>query len=368
MKITSDETELLLKSVTKPLTDWYSSAARDLPWRIPTGSNVRPDPYHIWISEIMLQQTRVETVKDYYRRFLNRLPDIKSLAQVPTDELMKLWQGLGYYSRANNLKRAAIMIMDVCQGIFPDTYEEIIKLPGIGEYTAGAIASIAFGQPVPAIDGNVYRIYTRLCADDSDITRTPFKRNLRQRLLSVIPSEDPGSYNQAWMDLGASICLPAKTPLCGQCPLSDHCLAHLHNSCGIYPMKPPKKKRRIEEKTIFVLEYHGKYLLQKRPPKGLLAGLWEFPAQEGFVSIEQIKELLAHWDTSAGEIELLGKGKHIFSHIEWHMTGYLIHLDQMPSLTLSEESVWITAQKMQKEYSIPSALRLYYSKITDALS
>ena len=133
-------------------------------------------------------------------------------------------------------------------------------------------------------------------------------------------------------------------------------------------MKPPKKKRRIEEKTIFVLEYHGKYLLQKRPPKGLLAGLWEFPAQEGFVSIEQIKELLAHWDTSAGEIELLGKGKHIFSHIEWHMMGYLIHLDQMPALTLSEESVWITAQKMQKEYSIPSALRLYYSKITDALS
>lgn len=358
----TDRTDILHR-LTTPLLEWYSSAARDLPWRTPAGETHRPDPYHVWVSEIMLQQTRVEAVRDYYARFLTALPNIKSLANAPHDELMKLWQGLGYYSRANNLKRASIEIQEQYHGKFPRTYQEILTLPGIGEYTAGAIASIAFGEAVPAIDGNVYRIYTRLFEDGSDITKTAFKKQLRSELLEVIPSEAPGSYNQAWMDLGATICLPNGAPLCDRCPFASRCQAHANDSWSSFPVKPPKKKRRIEEKTIILLEYQGTYLVQKRPPKGLLAGLWEFPSQDGFVSTQELQKLLEQWDTSAGSIELLGKGKHIFSHIEWHMIGYLIHLSQAPSIPLSEDSVWVTAEKMQKEYSIPSALRLYYSKI-----
>lgn len=359
---TTDRTDIL-HQLTTPLLEWYSSAARDLPWRTPAGETRRPDPYHVWVSEIMLQQTRVEAVKGYYARFLTAFPNIKSLANAPQDELMKLWQGLGYYSRANNLKRAAIVIEEQYHGTFPLTYQDILTLPGIGEYTAGAIASIAMGEAVPAIDGNVYRIYTRLFEDDSDITKAAFKKQLRSELLEVIPSETPGIYNQAWMDLGATICLPNGAPLCDKCPFASHCLAHIHDSWSSFPVKPPKKKRRIEEKTIILLEYQGTYLVQKRPPKGLLAGLWEFPSQDGFVSTAELQKLLEQWDTNAGSIELLGKGKHIFSHIEWHMIGYLIHLSQAPSIPLSEDSIWVTAEKMQKEYSIPSALRLYYSKI-----
>ena len=207
-----------LNQLTTPLLEWCSSAARDLPWRVPAGNTDRPNPYHVWISEIMLQQTRVEAVRDYYTRFLSHLPDVKSLAEVPQDDLMKLWQGLGYYSRANNLKRAAIQIQAEYDGNFPRTYEEILTLPGIGEYTAGAIASIAFGEAVPAIDGNVYRIYTRLFEDSSDITKTPFKKQLRAGLLETIPPEAPGTYNQAWMDLGATVCLPNGAPKCSNCP------------------------------------------------------------------------------------------------------------------------------------------------------
>lgn len=360
--ISSSET--ILHKITTPLTTWYQTNARLLPWRTPAGSSSRPDPYHIWISEIMLQQTRVEAVKDYYTRFLKRLPDVSSLAGVSHDELMKLWQGLGYYSRANNLQRAAIQIMEEYDGSFPEHYEEILTLPGIGEYTAGAIASIAFGEAVPAIDGNVYRIYTRLCGDDSDITKTPFKKKLRTLLSDSIPSTDPGSYNQAWMDLGATVCLPNGAPLCSECPLKELCTAYKEDSWSRYPVKPPKKKRRIEDKTIILLEYQGTYLVQKRPPKGLLAGLWEFPSEEGFVSPENLQTLLTEWDTNADSIELLGRGKHIFSHIEWHMIGYLIHLNRLPSVPPANEGVWISTQKMQKEFSIPSAFRAYYSKIT----
>ena len=360
--ISSSET--ILHKITTPLTTWYQINARSLPWRTPVGSSSRPDPYHIWISEIMLQQTRVEAVKDYYTRFLKRLPDVSSLAGVSHDELMKLWQGLGYYSRANNLQRAAIQIMEEYGGSFPEHYEEILTLPGIGEYTAGAIASIAFGESVPAIDGNVYRIYTRLCGDDSDITKTPFKKKLRSLLSNAIPVTEPGSYNQAWMDLGATVCLPNGAPLCSECPLREFCTAYKEDSWSLYPVKPPKKKRKIEDKTIILLEYQGTYLIQKRPPKGLLAGLWEFPSEEGFVSPEKLQELLAQWDTGADSIELLGRGKHIFSHIEWHMICYLIHLNRLPSVPPANEGVWISTQKMQKEYSIPSAFRAYYSKIT----
>lgn len=350
--------------VTGPLLSWYREHARVLPWRREETAPGCPDPYHVWISEIMLQQTRVEAVKGYYVRFLDRLPGVEALAEVAEDELMKLWQGLGYYSRARNLKKAARIITEEYHGDFPEEYEQLIALPGIGEYTAGAIASIAFGKPVPAVDGNVYRIYTRLFCDSSDITKTGVKRRIREELLNVMPRENPGAFNQAWMDLGASVCLPNGEPLCESCPLAGDCLAKAGQSWQEYPEKPSRKPRKQEERTVFLLEYQGRYLIQKRPSGGLLGGLWEFPAQEGVLSLPELQELLRQWESEYDEIELLGKGQHIFSHVEWHMLGYLIHLKRRPDIPgMDGDAVWATAREMEEGYSIPSAFRCYYRKI-----
>ncbi len=374
-------TEGLSTELCRALMDWYDGHARDLPWRVPEREGGRPDPYHVWISEIMLQQTRVEAVKRYYRRFLGRLPGVRELAEVPEDELMKLWQGLGYYNRARNLQKAAREIVECYGGEFPREYQRLLDLPGIGEYTAGAIASIAFGECVPAIDGNVYRIYTRLLEDDSDITKAAFKKRIRRDIGEKIPEDRPGSYNQAWMDLGACVCLPNGEPLCEQCPLARWCLARQHGSARFYPVKPDKKKRAQQEKTVLLLEYQGRYLIQKRPPKGLLAGLWEFPLREGKLSPEELTQLLKQWGLAAEEIELLGRGEHVFSHVEWHMLGYLVHLSGRPSfgedlplreqflqmeeelLQGREQAVWVTPQDMEKHYSIPSAFTNYYKRL-----
>ncbi len=345
----------MMKRIVGPLLQWYETNARTLPWR------QDPTPYHVWISEIMLQQTRVEAVKEYYRRFLDRLPTVEALAQADEDQLMKLWQGLGYYNRARNLQKAARMIQEEYQGHFPREYEELLKLPGIGEYTAGAIASMAFGKPVPAVDGNVYRIYTRLKADASDITRGPVRQRIRQEIQEIVPEKEAGAFNQAWMDLGALVCLPNGAPHCSSCPLASCCRAACQGNPQAYPVKPAKKERRQEERTVLLLEYQGKYLLQKRPDQGLLAGLWEFPSQEGRLGLGQLQDMLSEWDAQEDEIELLGKGKHVFSHVEWHMLGYLIHLRKLPD-ALREET-WSTPEEMQEIYSIPSAFRRYYQKI-----
>lgn len=370
-----------LGKITGPLMDWYDSHARMLPWRKKEKDGNRPSPYSVWISEIMLQQTRVEAVKGYYQRFLERLPDVDALAAVSEDELMKLWQGLGYYNRARNLKKAAQQIIEEYGGEFPREYRELLTLSGIGEYTAGAIASIAFGEPVPAVDGNVYRIYTRLFCDSSDITKANVRRRIREELLKVIPGESPGSYNQAWMDLGATVCLPHGEPLCGQCPVEPFCLAGACQSWQHYPVKPAKRPRKQEERTVLLLEYQGRYLIQKRPSRGLLAGLWEFPSQEGVLSLEQLQGFLQQWKVEEGaqereeewqgqeqsvavEIELLGKGKHIFSHVEWHMLGYLVHLNRKPQIPISSEGiVWATVKDLEESYSVPSAFRCFYEKI-----
>lgn len=345
-----------IEELTKPLLYWYAQNKRVLPWR------EDKNPYHIWISEIMLQQTRVEAVKGYYARFLERLPQVEDLAGVAEDELMKLWQGLGYYNRARNLKKAAEMIVREYHGRFPEEYEEILNLPGIGEYTAGAIASIAFGKAVPAADGNVYRIYTRLFADDSDITQDKVRKKIRREMENAVPKKCPGEFNQAWMDLGAVICLPNGAPLCAECPVANWCLARERGDMTVFPVKSPKKKRKIQDRTVFLLEYQGKYLIQQRPEKGLLAGLWEFPAQEGRLSPEQLKPLLQKWNIDAGEVELLGSGKHIFSHVEWHMLGYMVHLKQIPQ-ELQEGMVLSSVEQIQDKYSIPSAFSVYLKEI-----
>lgn len=338
------------------LLSWYEVQRRELPWR------QDKNPYHIWLSEIMLQQTRVEAVKEYYSRFLYRLPSIKELAQVEDDVLMKLWQGLGYYNRARNLKKAAQILVTEYDGEFPEEYEEILKLPGIGAYTAGAIASIAFGQAVPAIDGNVYRIYTRLAADGRDITKGNVQKEIYEKLKILVPREAPGEYNQAWMDLGATICIPNGDPKCKECPLADVCMARKTQTMSQFPYKPSKKPRKIEERTIFLLEYQGKYLLQKRPEMGLLAGLWEFPGVDGYLMIEELQRQLETQDIVVEEIELLGKYKHIFSHIEWHMLGYLLHLKEC-SEEIAEGRVFAEIGDLEGTYSIPSAFKAFLSEL-----
>lgn len=349
-----------MEKIVAPLLVWYDQNKRELPWRRDK------NPYHVWISEIMLQQTRVEAVKGYYARFLERLPEVADLAAVSEDELLKLWQGLGYYNRARNLKKAAEMIMTEFGERFPTTYEEILKLSGIGEYTAGAIASIAFGQRVPAVDGNVYRIYTRLLADDSDIMNSGIRKEIRNEMVKIVPESRAGDFNQALMDLGADVCIPNGMPHCERCPLSDYCRMAGKQEVLKYPVKTKKKPRRIEEKTVFILEYQGKYLLQKRPPKGLLASLWEFPSQEGKLSLEEVKKQLKQMKATVSQIELLGNGKHIFSHIEWHMLGYLIRFEKVDENFLKEFTL-VTNQQIKEEYSIPSAFAVYLDQIMEKI-
>ena len=297
------------------LTNWYPDHHRDLPWRRSR------DPYAIWISEIMLQQTRVAAVIPYYERFMKELPDVSALAAVADDRLNLLWQGLGYYSRAKNLKRAAKIVCDRYAGRMPDTYEALLSLPGVGSYTAGAIASIAYGERVPAVDGNVLRVYARVFNDPSDISDPAVKTRVFDELKAVMPA-DPGTFNQALMELGATVCVPNGQPLCGSCPLASACKAREAGTAGLLPNNRPKKPRAIEEKTVFALYDHGAPLLLKRPDTGLLAGLYELPNVSGTLSTEKAMEwLTAHELHPLGDL-LSYSAKHVFTHIEWHMRVY----------------------------------------------
>ena len=260
-----------LQQLPIPLLLWYREHARVLPWRSD------PTPYHVWISEIMLQQTRVAAVLDYYRRFLQAAPTVADLAELPQEQLMKLWQGLGYYSRARNLQKAALQIMQLHGGVFPNAYKDIRALAGVGDYTAGAISSIAFHQPVPAVDGNVLRVTARICGDDGDISTPAMKKKVTQALEEIIPLDAPGDFNQAMMELGATVCLPNGAPLCERCPAAAFCRAFQEGRTGELPVKAAKKARRLEARTVYLLFYENHVALRRRPDKGLLAGLWEYP-------------------------------------------------------------------------------------------
>ncbi|MCR5503513.1 MAG: A/G-specific adenine glycosylase, partial [Lachnospiraceae bacterium] len=261
--------------LTEPLLSWYFENARELPWRSD------PSPYRVWISEIMLQQTRVEAVRPYFERFIRELPGIAELSRCPEDRLLKLWEGLGYYSRARSLKETAVRIMEEYDGRMPEEYEELLSLKGIGPYTAGAISSIAFGKRAAAVDGNVFRIVTRLGKDDTDITKPSFRKEITELLCEAMPEGNCGAFNQALMDLGATVCVPNGEPKCGECPVREFCLARKDHSECAYPVKPEKKKRRIEEKTVLLIRDGKRIILQKRPDKGLLAGMYEFPNAAG---------------------------------------------------------------------------------------
>lgn len=344
-----------LDRIAEPLLAWYDRGRRILPWR------EEPTPYHVWLSEIMLQQTRVEAVKPYYERFLKELPDIESLAGVEEEKLLKLWEGLGYYNRARNLKKAAMQIVIDYDGVMPGTYEELVKLPGIGSYTAGAVSSIAFGNPVPAVDGNVLRILARLRMDDRDILDAKVKKAVEEELAVVMPTDRPGDFNQALMELGAMVCIPNGMAKCEECPWKELCQARKEDRVLEFPKKAPKKPRSIEEKTILVLQDAEKVALHKRPAKGLLAGMYEFPWLEGHRSEKQVLEYLEELGMKAIRIRKLEPTKHIFSHKEWHMTGYAVRVDELAGLGMDKKEpfLFIDPAETKDKYPIPSAFAAY---------
>lgn len=359
--------------INEPLLAWYDEHARKLPWR----SN--PTPYHIWVSEIMLQQTRVEAVRAYYARFLKALPDIESLANAKEDQLLKLWEGLGYYNRVRNMKKAAITVVEQYNKEMPDSYEKLQTLSGIGAYTAGAIASIAFHIPVAAVDGNLLRVAMRLAADDSDIAKTSVKTKLEKVLTASMDKKRPGEWNQALMDIGATVCIPNGAPHCKECPLAGLCEAKKLGLTDILPIKTGKTKQTKKDMTVLIFRHKEMYAIQKRPDKGLLAGLWEFPLLEGRFSLPAIEEILDEHNAQY-EMRLLGEASHVFSHLIWKMTGYEIRLEQVPEsfakhpvvLEMSQEDVlmadftklvWKTRAEIDEEYGLPSAFAYYKRKV-----
>ena len=311
-------TEQRLAAMAGPLLDWYDTHKRTLPWR-GTG-----DPYQVWVSEIMLQQTRVAAVLPYYQRWMEALPTVEALAAADEEQLMKLWQGLGYYSRARNMHKAALMIVNTCGGRFPEEEKDLLKLPGIGDYTAGAIASIAFGRAVPAVDGNVLRVAARVAGLQEDIMDPAVRKKIRALMERAMSQDRPGEYNQALMDLGATVCLPKAAPACARCPLSGLCEAERLGLQAALPVRTKKAGRRREELTVYLLWRDGTVALRKRPEQGLLAGLWEFPHVPGALEEDAAARPLAEWGLVPVEWRRKITAKHIFTHVEWHMTGYLL--------------------------------------------
>lgn len=340
-----------LKEIVTPLLEWYDGHARVLPWR------EDPAPYRVWVSEIMLQQTRVEVVKPYFERFLKELPTIRDLAEASEDRLMKLWEGLGYYNRVRNMQRAARELTEACDGRMPADFDRILKLPGIGSYTAGAIASIAFGIPKPAVDGNVLRVLSRVQKSYEDIMKQSVRRKMEEQVQRIIPKERAGDFNQSLIELGAIVCVPNGAPKCEECPLKDLCRAHGDGVELELPIKAPPKKRRIEDRTVLVLLSDNKAALKKRPAKGLLAGLYELPNLEGHYDSKEVLEYIKDLGLSPIRIQPLPEAKHIFSHIEWHMAGYAVKIeepDQEP-----EGFFFVEKAQMEENYSIPAAFGAY---------
>lgn len=334
------------KQLINDLLEWYPQHARKLPWRSDR------EPYHVWLSEIMLQQTRVEAVKEYYKRFLQELPTIQSLAEADEERLLKLWEGLGYYNRARNLQKAAKTVMEEHQGVFPDFYEEIRALAGIGDYTAGAIGSICFELPTPAVDGNVLRVYTRLMEDASNIDKQSVRKRIRDELCEVYPAGRCGMLTQALMELGATVCVPNGAPRCEACPLAYMCRAKQNATWMNYPVRDAKKARRREKRTLFVLQCDDCIAIRKRQQKGLLSGMWEFPNVEGSLTEQQAADVAVDWQTVPEQLLMQTEYTHIFSHVEWEMTAYYIRCRQM-----SPQFVWMTQENLENQAAMPSAFR-----------
>ena len=347
-----------MKKEVKQLLDWFQNNKRILPWR------ENKEPYRVWVSEIMLQQTRVEAVIPYFNRFMNRLPSVSDLADCPEEELLKLWEGLGYYNRVRNMQKAAIQIQNQFMGKFPNNKKELESLSGIGSYTAGAIASIAFGQKVPAVDGNVLRVWVRLRNKMDDIAKQSTKKCVEDEIMDWIPEECPGDFTQAMMELGATICVPNGAPKCESCPLLHACESKKQGTERTLPVKSKLKPRKIQNKTILVIQKGNRVLLKKRKASGLLAGLYEFLNQDGVLEEDEVLAYVQRKGFNSLRITPLGEAKHIFSHIEWHMNGFLIRIDET-----TPDGKWLFADidELDHKYAIPTAYQAYRKQIRKKL-
>lgn len=340
-----------MQKVAHLLLSWYATHFRSLPWR------VNPSPYHVWVSEIMLQQTRIEAVLPYYRRFVETLPTIADLAAAPSEVLLKLWEGLGYYSRVRNMQKAAQMVMDMYDGELPADYDALLSLPGIGAYTAGAIASIAFGIPVPAVDGNVMRVLARLTADDTDVLSTEGKKRFAALAQELIPANDAGRFNQALMELGETICVPKGEPHCEECPWHGICEAHKQGREQTLPTRIKKVTRRVEHRQVALIRVEGHppaVLLHKRPSEGLLADMWELP---NTLSANPLDSIPAPLRDECVKLYDLPVGKHLFSHIEWRMSGAVYAVGGIQTMPKGFAMANLTA--LQTAFPLPSAFRAY---------
>ena len=360
-----------LKPLVLPLKEWFLTHARKLPWR------ERPEPYYVWISEIMLQQTRVEAVKRYFQRFITALPDVMALANCPEDTYLKLWEGLGYYNRVRNLHHAAVQILAEYDGVIPADYETLLRLKGIGRYTAGAIASLAYEKPVPAVDGNVLRVLTRVSCDDTDISKQSFRteteRILRELLEQISPQTvSPRIFNQALMELGALVCVPNGEPHCEDCPWKEWCLARKKGCVSQLPVKKKAAERRIENRTVLLIREGDRIAIHKRPPKGLLAGLYEYPNQLGHLSENQVLVWVRKIGYAPLRIRRLADSRHIFSHVEWRMIAYQLLVEEETFATTEqqkkaakEELIFVEARQQLKTYALPSAFDAYKPMIIE---
>lgn len=335
-----------MNQITRKIISWYQQNKRDFPWREDM------DPYHVWISEVMLQQTRIEAVRSYYERFMQELPTIDALAEVEEEKLLKLWEGLGYYNRARNLKKSAILIKEKYHGIFPRTYEEILSLPGIGEYTASAIASLCFSIPKVTIDGNVLRVYTRLFEENSIIDLASTKKKIGAHLLKLIPKgKESGDFNAGLMELGETICLPNGVPQCFLCPLQSECKAKKHHTVMNYPVRKKKKEKQVEKLTVLLFHKEDQFYIEKRKEKGVLSNLWQFPNLEGFLSEDEVKEYCVKEKIFYQKIKKSITYTHVFTHKKWEMQSYIIEVTQ-PFL-----GTWVREEDLEQSYSIPSAFQ-----------
>ena len=339
-----------LNALTAPLLAWYDLNGRALPWR----SEVTP--YRTWVSEIMLQQTRVSAVIPYFTRFMDELPTVGALAEVPEERLFKLWEGLGYYSRARNLQKAAKILVCEYGGALPDTAAELVKLPGIGHYTAAAIASISFAQPLAAVDGNLLRVAARVSGCGEDIMDAKVRRLFQEKLDAVIDRARPGAYNQAMMDLGATVCLPNGAPLCAQCPARSFCEAYRQGLTELLPVRGAKKQRRAEERTVFLIKRGDTLAVRQRPDTGLLARLTEFPNVGGNLDASGAEITLAQWGLTAKRIVPAGTAKHVFTHIEWQMKGYFAEVEGDNGAFR-----WVTRAELDA-LAFPTAFKAYTEK------
>lgn len=344
--------EQVLIAMFEALIPWYEAHKRELPWRQDR------EPYHVWLSEIMLQQTRVEAVKEYYRRFVTALPTIPDLAEAPEEQILKLWEGLGYYNRVRNLQKAAQTICAEYTGVFPSEYAQIRSLSGIGDYTAGAIASICFDAPTPAVDGNVLRVYSRLLADDANIDLQTTKKRITRKLQETYPRKNPGIATQALMELGATVCVPNGAPRCDVCPVAEICQARKQDTWRDLPVRSEKKKRKIVDKTVFILLTEDTVTLHKRSASGLLAGMWEFPNVDAKLDKQEAVTQVTGWQAEPVDLLMQTSYTHIFSHVEWHMTAYYIRCRKT-----NKKWKWVTKESLDETYALPSAFRPFREQI-----